>query len=592
MSDFIYSSTPKPEGELARHIRAIYHRDPPDTFEYHGPWGSVGVSRNRHQGFQPLDTDTHLWVVVDGPALCFRDNRFLTGDDPVAGTRAICDRARSRPVRWDDDVSGPFAILAVDKINKTVCAITDLLMFIPLYRYAAGGEVMLGTHVDALARAARQVGKPDPVSLVDFILNGAITHPFTAYRNIFQCRPAAVHVFEPAHGGYRSRDPEPYWVPRECDPGGGIRDAAEALREGLQDHVNRVTEGMTEVAQFISGGEDCRVIAASLSRLPKRDAFIFLDDMNREGRIARETAAVYGAPLHFGFREKMHYLDILSEASTLVGSGLAYAHVHSLGFHQALGLDHYPAVFGGHLSDTLLKARSRRKIIRKDPSPFLPRTLAPGHTRFEPTTHPLFNRDLLRELDCRRVAHWESVSKFRKKTAHEWFTMWPIAMRATMSYYSSNRRLFRSYEPFMCNAATKISAAVPSRWKRNRRLFIRAFRPHLAPSRHIAHAKGYFPYYPWWVNAPIRRSVKAFRRVSSLLGSQSGNQGPWCDWDVILSSAKWRDAAAECHDAFDGIQSIFTHRETTTLLADGRLTRPQKINLLQVLHETARRAND
>lgn len=68
-------------------------------------------------------------------------------------------------------------------------------------------------------------------------------------------------------------------------------------------------------------------------------------------------------------------------------------------------------------------------------------------------------------------------------------------MRATVPNIYVNRRLFRSYEPFLGNGVVRISSAVPVGWKLNRKLFNRAMRPFLKQSRFIVHGDGWFPYY-------------------------------------------------------------------------------------------------
>src|SRR5690554_2672165 len=100
---------------------------------------------------------------------------------------------------------------------------------------------------------------------------------------------------------------------------------------------------MTKVAQFISAGEDSRSLSGLLPERLNRDAFVFLDSMNREGRIAEKVAHAYGAKFHMGKRHPLHYIHIMDEASALVGSGHEYMHCHSLRFDKEFNLDAYPA---------------------------------------------------------------------------------------------------------------------------------------------------------------------------------------------------------------------------------------------------------
>src|SRR5690606_31578650 len=125
-------------------------------------------------------------------------------------------------------------------------------------------------------------------------------------------------------------------------------------RIGLYRYVKSITNEVNDIAQFISVGEDSRVLTGLL-QLNSRDAFIFLDKMNREGKLAEKAAHAYEANFKMATRTKTHYLKILPHCSDLVGSGSQYHHAHTYGFHKSCKLNKYSAVFGGLLSDALLK---------------------------------------------------------------------------------------------------------------------------------------------------------------------------------------------------------------------------------------------
>lgn len=256
MSDFLFSSIQKPQGELTRHIQSIYHSDAPEVKEFHGPWGSLGVSRNLYHGFQPLETEQHIFIVIGGPVLYFRDNRFLMESDPVAGTKAVYERWLNGQIIWDEDLSGPFAVFVVDKFANHITYVTDMMLFIPIYCYREDNKLFLGTHIDTLAKTAGRTDNVDTASLADFVLNGAVTYPYTVYKDIYLALPGSITI-ETAD---RVLTTETYWVPEETNPYKNINEAATALREGLKKHVDRITENMKEVAQFLSGGEDSRTL--------------------------------------------------------------------------------------------------------------------------------------------------------------------------------------------------------------------------------------------------------------------------------------------------------------------------------------------
>jgi len=584
MSDFIYSSIPQADGSLSAHIRSIYHHDQPDVSEFHGSWGSLAVSRNLYHGFQPMETGTHIVAVIGGPVLYFRDNLFLTGDDPVAGTTAIYERWRKGAIRWDEDLSGPFVILVVNKNTKRITCVTDLMMFIPVFQYEQDSVIMLGTHVDALAKAANQGYKLDPVSLVDFILNDVVTYPYTSYTKIRQCRPAAIHDIENTEKGFHSNKAEAYWQPQESNPYAGISEAAAALREGVQNFINRVTEGMKEVAQFLSAGEDTRVIAGLLPRKLKRDAFVFLDSMNREGRIAGKVAGKYGVDFHAVFRGRTHYLDMMPEASDLIGSGHQFHHAHSLGLHKTYDLDRYPAVFGGYLSDVLLKAYRVKKMSFFQILRFMPQFEEKNHSPVKAgmkTGGTLFKFG--EEILERRAERLTDISTGRRRSIAEWFYLWPMSMISSIPNLSANRRLFRSYEPFICKEIVKISSAVPTKWKLNRRLFNQAFRPTLRPSCWIFHADGRLPYFPWWVNTAVQFPIWVGRLIGIRTGIIKGNQGPWADWNRIMNSEVWQ---REFFKYGKGLEAMRRKLAFDVENINGRssLTRDQKCNLLQAIY--------
>lgn len=589
MSDFLFSSNRMPAGKLAAELAAIYVHGTVECGEYHGAWGSLGVTRSRYNGFDAVETDSHLCVVVGGPVLCYRDNRFLAGNDRQEGTRAILQRWLAGNMRWDVDLSGPFAVLIIDKKSGVAQCITDLLMFTPVYQYSDGNSFIIGTHIDALARAAGQQLHVDEVSLLDFVLHYVVTFPYTAYENVRQMYPATVHRLcgVPSAGKSFIERAAPYWLPEEGRSYRSLRDAAQALRSGVADYIERVTEGMDHVAQFVSGGEDSRAVSGMLPDRLQRHAYVFLDSMNREGRIAEKVAAIYGSEFEADFRDPVHYLSILPEATALIGSGHQFFHAHSLRFDRKHNLGAYTAVFGGYIADALYKAVYARKPMICELHAFMPQVPRDGETRSRDVRNSLFPEEMLSKITERRRAHLEVVQGFRPGTAHEWFVLWPTTMRIAIPNLYSNRRLFASYEPFMANEAVKVSAAVPTSWKMNRRLFHRAFRRYFAKSWSLVHADGRLPYFPWWVNTPIQFGTLLVRKFSRRFGHEKGNQGPWNDWEALAISEDWKAAVKELSGAADRWRGVGASTVKAAFVSN-ELDVYQKVNLLQVCYQLQR----
>jgi len=584
VSDFLFSSVRREAGELPRGIREIYRRTAPSIREYHGPWGSLAVSRGHYSGFDPIETDTHICAVIGGPVLCFRDNSLLAGGERDAGTRAVLERILSGQMVWEHDLDGPFVVLVVDKVHARVTSVTDLMMFIPVYEHLDNDGIVLGTHVDAVASVSGKGNAFDEASLVDFILHDVVTYPYTAYQGILQLAPAGEHSYIGlGEGSAQKIEPNVYWEPVEGTAFGSIEEAADALRTGLQNYVSRVTQGLDHVAQFISGGEDSRALAGLLPAELKRDAYIFLDNMNREGRVAERVAKAYGATFNPGYRSPTHYLEILEEAGSLVGLGHQYAHAHSLGFHCECKLDQYQAVFGGYLSDSLLKGAYARKPRGYGRIPFLPEVSLSGESRSRPLQSSVFRAELLRRVEQRRCAHLERVRAIRPHTAHEWFVLWPMTMRTAMPNFYSTRRLFASYEPFLSHTAVKVSASVPTRWKLNRRLFLRTARPWLAPARSIQHADGRFPHLPWFANTPLQAPVWVWRQAQRRVLRNRRNDGPWGDWNAMIRSALWEENIGRAAESvvFGGLLASGTGQGRRASV--NRLARQAQVNVFQVV---------
>lgn len=580
MSDYLYSSSPQKEGELSNSITSIYLNSPPLVKEYHGDWGALAVSYSHYSGFQPFETEEHLMVVIGGPVFYFRDNDFLVQKDSSEATESIYHRwVIDDKMIWDEDLSGPFTIFLLNKKDKIVKVVTDLMSFIPIYVHKNSKELYLGTHIDALAKISNQSGNFDSVSLADFVINDVITYPYTAYKNISQISPSSETSFIEGNEVVKS-----YWLPQEINSFSNLNEASESLRCGLKSYVDRVTNKMEKVAQFISGGEDSRALSGLLDSNLERDAYVFLDKMNREGKIAEKVADKYEINFNVGYRKDTHYLDILPEASRLVGTGHQYHHAHSLGFDKTYKLAEYSAVFGGYLSDSLLKSAYALNYKKTNRYPFLPDLFKKGESRTKALENKLFDEYVLNKVSERRVAHFNKIKYLRPVSAHEWFVLYPATMRTAIPNLYTTRRLFKSYEPFMCKESVKISAEVPTSWKLNRRLFNKSMKPYLEKTKWTLHADGRLPYFTWWVNSPIQFPIWFYRHLAKRVGLIKGNQGPWGSWLQISQGAEWKKNISTYSKSFNGYNIFLNENENDMIeiLSSQYINIPQKVNIFQL----------
>lgn len=560
MSDFIFTHDPQVIGLLAEPLKKIMPSpEDIDVKEYSGSWGALAVSQSPYNGFAPYETKDHICVVIGGPVLCWRDNGFLTDKTKSTNaSQAILERWLLGFMDWSEDLSGPFVVVVIDKnINNFYC-FTDLMMFIPVYEYQRGNEIVLGTHVDVVAKISRQSEAIDEVSIADFILHGIVTYPHTVYTEIFQLAPATMHKWiVQSHEFLKSR--EIYWEPLEKNPYKSIDDAANVLRLGLVDYIEQVTGSMHEVGQFISAGEDSRSIAGMLPERLKRHAYIYVDSKNREFNIAKRVSKAYGCEFHYVLRSPTHYLDILPVASKLVGSGQQYTHAHTLGLISYFEADKHSAVFGGYASDSLLKAMhiKRPKIFGK--FPFLPDILIKGENRTRPIISNAFDKIILLGIDRRRKIHMDYIKKIRPTSFHEWFMLFPYSMREAMPNLSVNRRLFASYEIYTSNKVVHVASAVPTSWKINRKLFHKAVKFSYAKTKFIEHADGKYPYFNNLLNNFFVFVVwvkVSFKKIFF----PNINDGPWANWRKISPSS--------IEDKELGSSSLINKKQIVLLLND------------------------
>ena len=581
MSDFLYRSKTCPEGESGKLLQAFHEMEPPAVHEYHGEWGSLAVLDNHYRGFQPLVTESHIAVVIGGPLLCFRENDFLDDAESTEGTGAILERYLVGELMWEDDLSGPFACLIIDRANGNITYVTDLLMFVPVYTCFEDGEAVIGTHVDVVARASGRYTIPDPVSVADFILNHVVTHPYTCYQKVRQAEAGTIHQFS-IQGEFPAMSNKNYWNPEEKTCFDSLDEAAEMLRKGLLEDVEKITRGADRVAAFLSAGEDSRTILGCLPPGVNCDGFTYLYGAPRDRAIARQVAKIFGVKHTVSAQPYHYYLEILSQASALVGSGHQYSHAHVIGFFEEWGLRDYRAVLGGYLSDSLLKGLFSRKRKGRGLLSWLPEFPRSGETHTRRQKSDFFTPEVMGKIQQRKIEHMERVKAIRPETCHEWFGVWPATMQLTFPNFLATRRLFRSYEPFMGRVSVMVGAGAPLTWKLNRRLFNRAVRPLLKPTSRVFHADGHLPYFPFWVNMPFvfgdklkKYGAKAYHAATFLI---TGKETPWQRRRASKTEPEWQAAFDSLEESYVPLEKIINNKE-----ARKHLSSRQTRNLLQVL---------
>ncbi len=581
MSDFVFSNQKLNHGHLTNTIRSIYEYNIPKVFEYHGDWGSLAVSKGHYRGFLPLETVHHICIVLAGPVLEFCENDFLMLEDSNAGTDRIYQRIISNTFNPLDDLNGPFVIFLLDKQKCTINLIMDIGMYIPVYFYKTKKMMVLGSHVDLVAAISNQTMNLDQVSLVDFFINAAITHPHTVYKDVFQMNPSSTYIIDLKANAISS---EYYWTPQDDVIIHDINQAADIARSGLQKYVNQVTSNLEEVASFISGGEDSRFVLALLPQTCKKDTYTFLDSINKEGEIAQAASQAYGGNFNLITRDFYHYLDILKPSSRLIGNGSEYMHCHTFRLSLKASLDKYSAVFGGYQGDTILKAYwlKVKRYFGERQTKLLSKSGI--FSSLYPIRSDLIKPNLIEQIRLRKKMRLDKIASITNNT-QEWYHLWPRTMGPGMVNYFCNRRLFASYEPFMIKELFFVVAATPPEFRLKRKLYHLISKPYFKKSMFLKNVNGTLPYFHTPVDNGLVFFYKATRRIRKRLLKENKNQYSWADWYMLIKSKRWENevltmAKKDCKhlEVFnDMLQKVVLSPATNIQI---------KLSILQTIHLT------
>lgn len=553
MSDFLFCSQPRAAGELEVALRRYLSPVTANVVERHGPWGSLAVLHGPHDPPRVLvEAAGWLSVLIGDPVV-------RMGTEPAArssiGTRrdGVHEMLRDDQTPWFERMDSGFAALAVGPDGGRV--VTDVAAFVPVFAAEVDGGIVIGTHLDAVARVAGKNRDIDPVSAADMLINLSCTWPHTLYHGVQQLSPASVREF--TTGGKWVDSGTAYWRPLEHNPYRDVHEAAAALRTAVTDDVCAAVEGERTVGLLLSGGEDARAVLGAVPEGVEVRSFVYADWENREVRVARAAAKAYGASLTFGQRTPDHYVDGLRPVSSIIGAHNNFMDVHGWGLHERLGIRELPVVLGGLSSDSFLKAEHAPSVAPSD--------------SFDLPAASVIRPELREAVIARRLEFRRWLAEMRPTTAGEWERLWPFTQRRHSANLHGNRRLFASHEVYHANAVVAIAAAVPAAWKQHRRLFHAAMKPLFRRSWHVPHARWRFPYFGAAANLPLSAGLRVTRGVRALVtGEVRARQQPWPKWRVVARSDAAARAMATLPPWETPLRSIFVEKPAGELAASIR----------------------
>jgi asparagine synthase (glutamine-hydrolysing) len=295
-------------GVIESMVMALRHRGP-DKQSYRRLKGcDLGHARlsiiDIDGGTQPMsDGSGRYWIVFNGEIYNYRELREeLARFGCRFHTQSDTEVILAAYARWGvgclDRFRGMFAFVIWDEHEQRLFAARDLFGEKPLY-YAptADGGWAFASELRSI-RASDLVAPTIDRRSIDAYLCFGYLPPFcTAYRN--------VHVLPPGHylqwQAGRPMRPRPYWQPVFEPQPIAADDAAERLRELMQQAVRRQMVADVPVGAFLSGGHDSSTIVALMQKQIDRPIKTFsvgFGDVINELPYARAVARQYRTEHH------------------------------------------------------------------------------------------------------------------------------------------------------------------------------------------------------------------------------------------------------------------------------------------------------
>ncbi len=293
---------------LARMTDVLAHRGPDDRAFFRAGAAALGFRRlaviDPAGGAQPLaNEEEDVVLVLNGEIYNFRElraeletrgHRFRTRSD----AEVLLHLYEERGARAVEDLAGMYAFAILDlRAGRTKLVLgRDPLGIKPLY-YARGPTgLAFGSEAKAVLEAGFTSRELRAESLLDYLVQGYVGGPESAWKGVRRLPPGHVLEFEP---GREARLTRTFDLPTE--------DLRAPVQEGeVLEWLDRtVAEHLVSdvpLGAFLSGGIDSSAVAtsmrAALSEPPVLCSIGFEEGSHDELGVARETARALGALHH------------------------------------------------------------------------------------------------------------------------------------------------------------------------------------------------------------------------------------------------------------------------------------------------------
>jgi asparagine synthase (glutamine-hydrolysing) len=336
--------------------------------------------------------------------------------------------------------NGQFAAAIYDRPYHRLVLITDRLCTTGIHVWRHDGEIVFATQLFTILGDPRIARRPDGAALAQL---------FTMQRTIGETTPVAGVTALPAaciatydDAGEKHR---PYWRLRWSVGSFSEDEGAEALAESLRRAVARQAIGRQN-GLLLSGGVDSRLVLAAAGAHALSCWTTAGYDGNPELALARQTAAIFGAPHHTLLVDPADTLSV-NDDTVVESSGLYPASNPMSAFLLRVG-EACDVVLTGHGLDytlrgyylptrfaELLDSRTRLALLAPIPS--------------KPTGRDVFAR--LRQgpprSTIRRIV--------RRERAEEWWRGQEIAMDRVLRPWLESDDPYNAWDAFILHSVNK-----------------------------------------------------------------------------------------------------------------------------------------
>jgi asparagine synthase (glutamine-hydrolysing) len=300
------------EATLRAMTATIVHRGPDDEgMLVDGPAGLamrrlsiIGVS----DGAQPLfNEDRTVAIVMNGEIYNYPElkrelvrngHTFRTGSD----VETAVHRYEERGADFVTDLRGMFAFALYDARTRRLLLGRDRVGKKPLYYALRGRTLLFASEIKALHATGMLAKEIDRSSLRSYLSHGFVPGEQTLFAGVRKLPPGC--VLEAGPEGIRVRS---YWdfpLPGEAGAAAPPRfeDAAQRVRELLEEAVRIRLMSEVPLGAFLSGGVDSSAIVALMSRglaAPVETFAVGFADADFDELVhARQAAELYGTNHH------------------------------------------------------------------------------------------------------------------------------------------------------------------------------------------------------------------------------------------------------------------------------------------------------